>query len=309
MTPCTPTRGGSSPLARGTPNGAGRTLAVLRFIPARAGNTGPPRPRAVLRPVHPRSRGEHVAARSDSGQAAGSSPLARGTHHHARPRPGRSRFIPARAGNTRGRRSAPTRSPVHPRSRGEHRPVRERIVRRRGSSPLARGTPPARSGVPPLRRFIPARAGNTPECPAGRSRRSVHPRSRGEHIDRLTEATLLRGSSPLARGTRRVPRLPPLGRRFIPARAGNTRCRPLPPRAGSVHPRSRGEHAIEGGAAKRVPGSSPLARGTPRRAGRGRDAARFIPARAGNTHTATALCSALCGSSPLARGTQRRDRR
>ena len=137
------------------------------------------------------------------------------------------------------------------------------------------------------------------------------------------EACRRTGSSPLARGT------PPTGihaarrRRFIPARAGNTSRPRRVAIAGSVHPRSRGEHRKPPVLEKHRIGSSPLARGTHGAEGRRAAWSRFIPARAGNTSgewlvkdeaqvhprsrgehppTSGAACSS-CGSSPLARGT------
>ena len=75
-----PDIGGSSPLARGTP-----------------GNASADEQNGA---VHPRSRGEHRPARTWSCRGSGSSPLARGTRWSRPCCGGRSRFIPARAGNT-----------------------------------------------------------------------------------------------------------------------------------------------------------------------------------------------------------------
>ena len=194
---------------------------------------------------------------------------------------------------------------VHPRSRGEHvciPSVRRRSagsspprrgehvcipsVRRRsaGSSPLARGTRRRLIVSGSHTRFIPARAGN-----------------------HAAGAVAARGR-----------------RRFIPARAGNTRVVCATDWAIAVHPRSRGEHEVEGDTQHHGVGSSPLARGT---RGRGRHATpwrRFIPARAGNTDTAQTIPNITAvhprsrgehspaprprrpdvGSSPLARGTR-----
>ena len=76
---CQPSRGGSSPLARGTYelgiNGANFT----RLIPARAGNMLASAGCRLIAPAHPRSRGEHETAAKLLGLPAGSSPLARGT--------------------------------------------------------------------------------------------------------------------------------------------------------------------------------------------------------------------------------------
>ena len=70
---------GSSPLARGTPSARADRRRVMRFIPARAGNTCVGMRSCAFRPVHPRSRGEHGAGYHLYPYDDGSSPLARGT--------------------------------------------------------------------------------------------------------------------------------------------------------------------------------------------------------------------------------------
>ena len=194
---------GSSPLARGTRACIGLIPVRGRLIPARAGNTAVRPGSRTGAAAHPRSRGEHYAAGDDYLGHFGSSPLARGTrtrrfrwcslfYFGSSPlargtRQGTEgirqdhRLIPARAGNTAVRGSAPCLGSAHPRSRGEHTSRAAAPLPVFGSSPLARGThepfPP--SFFPP--RLIPARAGNTQ--PTSRSCRSrpAHPRSRGEH--------------------------------------------------------------------------------------------------------------------------------
>ena len=215
-----------------------------------------------------------------------------------------SRFIPARAGNTRPRKRRAGRTTVHPRSRGEHFYDPARIAGLDGSSPLARGT-------------------------HGRTRSSttwdtVHPRSRGEHPPVPCARMATTGSSPLARGTLRDHPAAASVRRFIPARAGNTTHRHSWSWSEPVHPRSRGEHVLAVLAEPLLGGSSPLARGTLHRVLHCRPQLRFIPARAGNTPSRLALPATAPvhprsrgeharrhafdapdhGSSPLARGTR-----
>ncbi len=74
-------------------------------------------------------------------QAAGSSPLARGTRVMAKYKVECQRFIPTRAGNTGHRHGLGSRGPVHPHSRGEHVSADDVMSTEFGSSPLARGTP------------------------------------------------------------------------------------------------------------------------------------------------------------------------
>ena len=255
--------GGSSPLARGTPDEQLDVVRVMRFIPARAGNTIRCPCGILMRP--------------------GSSPLARGTR-----RPGcgnwpLGRFIPARAGNTGDGANEHLRPPVHPRSRGEHPERTARTATRSGSSPLARGTRRRCRLQQGTFRFIPARAGNTRTPAPSTPRSAVHPRSRGEHGARTGTVRSQCGSSPLARGTPPGPRAGSRPARFIPARAGNTPVPVATAPALPVHPRSRGEHAHDAAHAGSPTGSSPLARGTPGHGGDRPRLRRFIPARAGNT--------------------------
>ena len=192
-----------------------------------------------------------------------------------------------------------------------------------GSSPLARGTRPRCRSGHRITRFIPARAGNTTPPQARDGVSPVHPRSRGEHADRVASQYLRGGSSPLARGTHDAVPKGGNDRRFIPARAGNTSAFRRSGAPAPVHPRSRGEHPAGVRRAGGVTGSSPLARGTHGGEGRADGRGRFIPARAGNTHQTArqrgwptvhprsrgehsmpdSPASAAIGSSPLARGT------
>ena len=174
-----------------------------------------------------------------------------------------SRFIPARAGNTCSTRSASIPWPVHPRPRGEHLISLMRLLIPFGSSPPARGTQPWGGRLLDLLRFIPARAGNTPDRISRYARLPVHPRPRGEHNSVRTLSRNRIGSSPPARGTPTRRRHPLLRDRFIPARAGNTRMMCERFNRPSVHPRPRGEHFRYVLPHLSGSGSSPPARGTP----------------------------------------------
>ena len=115
------------------------------------------------------------------------------------------------------------------------------------------------------------------------SRRTAHPRSRGENRFPWTPGRGCRGSSPLTRGK---PALPvPLGdvTRLIPAHAGKTPIRTSEFTHYSAHPRSRGENTAARQASRPRTGSSPLTRGK-RVTGRPQlRADRLIPAHAGKT--------------------------
>ena len=91
---------GSSPLARGLPEGQAFLGKALGIIPARAGFTWPCAPTSGSCPDHPRSRGVYLRVGSGTGPPPGSSPLARGLRAVHCQRPRRRRIIPARAGFT-----------------------------------------------------------------------------------------------------------------------------------------------------------------------------------------------------------------
>ena len=220
---------------------------------------------SCARTAHPRSRGEHYAAGDDYLGHFGSSPLARGTrtrrfrwcslfYFGSSPlargtRQGTEgirqdhRLIPARAGNTAVRGSAPCLGSAHPRSRGEHTSRAAAPLPVFGSSPLARGTRYGNRARPVPIRLIPARAGNTRTFSSLFLSSSAHPRSRGEHHAYYFRLERRLGSSPLARGTRPGRWYDQLDRRLIPARAGNTWRVRATSRNRPAHPRSRGEHS------------------------------------------------------------------
>ena len=172
---------GLSPLARGTPKGWRRWRPGIRFIPAVAGNTKI-KPRAhSWATVYPRWRGEHASPSARASCCNGLSPLARGTRFLRAAGRVPFRFIPAGAGNTVKKLSA--------------------WLLCHGLSPLARGT--RTPAAPPCStiRFIPAGAGNTALNSESTMTVPVYPRWRGEHISASPSPAMMRGLSPLARGT------------------------------------------------------------------------------------------------------------
>ncbi len=70
--------------------------------------------------VHPHWRGEHFSLHWLEDWQCGSSPLAWGTHAHARPVAVIQRFIPTGVGNTSGVLMIIAELAVHPHWRGEH---------------------------------------------------------------------------------------------------------------------------------------------------------------------------------------------
>ena len=231
---------GSSPLARGLPQGASGVVLGGRIIPARAGFTSNGCPTTPRPGDHPRSRGVYRAPRRSHPGCAGSSPLARGLPGYKGWRVIVMGIIPARAGFTRRRVTLTGDFRDHPRSRGVY--VTHTMFRlpETGSSPLARGL--LLTLIPDLadRRIIPARAGFTPPGHHCRGRRWDHPRSRGVYGPPRPGPRGGPGSSPLARGLRLTRGAAGASEGIIPARAGFTAV-PAQHRAGPAdHPRSRG---------------------------------------------------------------------
>ena len=184
---------GSSPHARGLPDGGHGVGQADRIIPACAGFT-PGRSRCCSRwGDHPRMRGVYGLPKFGGGVLGGSSPHARGlrsSRYRAFPSP---RIIPACAGFTRRQGSCPPRWPDHPRMRGVYcvttwggcwvsgssphaRGLRSPL---RGSSPHARGLRRILISSYVKRRIIPARAGFTVMMTSGGGMSPDHPRTRG----------------------------------------------------------------------------------------------------------------------------------
>ena len=173
-----------------------------------------------------------------------------------------------------------------------------------GSSPLARGTLEHRPHIKAAPGLIPARAGNTSFPNDGAGIPWAHPRSRGEHLKIWSGPPVVRGSSPLARGTHVLVHEGRGRVGLIPARAGNMEEPPPTPPVKWAHPRSRGEHRSHQNRGCRPTGSSPLARGTPFCPVLGEVFPGLIPARAGNTWLLARVLAA-CRAHPRSRGEHR----
>ena len=217
----------------------------------------------------------------------GSSPLARGLPPRT-PRPGSTPgIIPARAGFTEQLVHDGQYRGDHPRSRGVYPPRRVSRIRRPGSSPLARGLQHGRTESGDWAGIIPARAGFTGWVAGRWAPPRDHPRSRGVYDDLVDVRTMTVGSSPLARGLRRIRLTALMGLRIIPARAGFTLL-----------------FCVTGCWG---PGSSPLARGLPDPEALSSGVTRIIPARAGFTAITDAFKGFL-EDHPRSRGVYAMDR-
>ncbi len=189
------------PRSRGEdPREISTQVGVHGLIPARAGRTPVPPSWAIRSGAHPRSRGEDGSRPLGYGRGPGSSPLARGGPSRTARRYYRAGLIPARAGRTSTRRTSPTLTRAHPRSRGEDVGPDPYAWGPSGSSPLARGGLGADGAVVRLPGLIPARAGRTTKASSSDSATGAHPRSRGEDALLSQLLTARGGSSPLARG-------------------------------------------------------------------------------------------------------------
>ena len=152
---------GSSPLARGPLIPRAQVQTNPGLIPARAGTTHPACRRSNARRAHPRSRGDHASSVLKLNGHSGSSPLARGPQRRMGICKHGRGLIPARAGTTYRKSVQSATMWAHPRSRGDHGPVKNIAGGGAGSSPLARGPHSQQNHHNPPGGLIPARAGTT----------------------------------------------------------------------------------------------------------------------------------------------------
>ena len=152
-----------------------------------------------------------------------------------------------------------------------------------GSSPHARGTQLRIHCVSAACRFIPAYAGNAARRARTERGRTVHPRIRGERIQRTSSGFTSIGSSPHTRGTLDHHGITDRCARFIPAYAGNAGGGGGYSGVLQVHPRIRGERFRARWKNSSCCGSSPHTRGTLDLGTVRNFRNRFIPAYAGNT--------------------------
>ena len=182
-----------------------------------------------------------------------------------------TRIIPAYAGSTRAPCAAPSRTPDHPRIRGEHISCSRFVPAIMGSSPHTRGARVGRNGGRPKNGIIPAYAGSTRGSKRGEAEEWDHPRIRGEHLLTCRLILELAGSSPHTRGARRRRANPTSGMRD--------------------HPRIRGEHRLAELREGPRGGSSPHTRGARMDELINGLTGRIIPAYAGSTVDRRHCCS------------------
>ena len=130
---------GSPPLARGVRTTINLCSIERRITPACAGSTC--RTHEGLEAVedHPRLRGEYYYHSHTESLLEGSPPLARGVRVEHMRDLRQLRITPACAGSTDFKTLGAKKYWDHPRLRGEYCKRMHRLLRRRGSPPLARG--------------------------------------------------------------------------------------------------------------------------------------------------------------------------
>ena len=217
------------------------------------------------------------------------------------------RFTPAHAGTTALAGFGGGLNSVHPRARGDNRPIWRVDQRQRGSPPRTRGQHQAVIVEAADKRFTPAHAGTTRKSARSCLRRS--------------------GSPPRTRGQpHRAPQAHSVSR-FTPAHAGTTlddRAAGMP---AEVHPRARGDNGRWWTPDRAVLGSPPRTRGqlppivavdgiirfTPAHAGttsavfRRQPALTVHPRARGDNAAVLVVLAVLVGSPPRTRGQQRGD--
>ncbi len=189
--------------------------------------------------------------------------------------------IPARAGEPNRTPALVSQDPVYPRACGGTRHLVSPHVLAGGLSPRVRGNPLGQSTSSVHHRSIPARAGEPVQDNLEIAERRVYPRACGG-THRPSPATVrMEGLSPRVRGNRFCRPLGYIGRRSIPARAGEPRRRSGNSPTSQVYPRACGGTIAPSGPGTSDPGLSPRVRGN--QGGPSATAAmrRSIPARAG----------------------------
>ena len=234
---------GSSPRWRGRPHQGARAGRLLRLIPALAGTTADPIPRASASPALPRAGGDDRALESTRRVVRGSFPRWRGRPCSPSSRRRPRGLIPALAGTTPTRICPTGPGQAHPRAGGDDifggtlaeriggssprwrgRPERVAAweLRDAGSSPRWRGRPPTPWHSPSAEGLIPALAGTTVTSGKTTWSRLAHPRAGGDDLEGSVGGLRHEGSSPRWRGRQRLRDQvePPPG--LIPALAGTT---------------------------------------------------------------------------------------
>ena len=191
---------GLSPRVRGNPYKARHAVAILRSIPASAGEPRGASPRLSGIAVYPRECGGTGPRIVQQAPQRGLSPRVRGNLCGPGPIGGRTGSIPASAGEptVTDRTQAPIR--VYPRECGGTTLKRSSLVARTGLSPRVRGNLPSLTGRKHLSGSIPAECGGTTLKRSSLvARTGLSPRVRGNRLS-TTLTSILKRSIPASAG-------------------------------------------------------------------------------------------------------------
>ena len=191
---------GLSPRTRGNPLEHYPMLTHHGSIPANAGEPIPERGSPMVKGVYPRERGGTFRRARGRGQWRGLSPRTRGNPGQATGPAGRSRSIPANAGEPPARRCLKCSSTVYPRERGGTPMPSSNCWKMAGLSPRTRGNLIWRKVGQPISGSIPANAGEPRPLGQGQPASGVYPRERGGTASSNCSAETMRGLSPRTRG-------------------------------------------------------------------------------------------------------------
>ena len=150
--------------------------------------------------VHPRLRGEYQVKECWQNKEESSPQHTRGIRERMAAVNEAFRFTPAYAGNTQNHQLCGLPYQVHPRIRGEYQYLDAFGITSPGSPPLSRGIQVLSHLAILSHRFTPAFAGNTSLEQDSRLEPKVHPRLRGEKIERKLLHLRVAATHPRLRG-------------------------------------------------------------------------------------------------------------
>ena len=232
---------GLSPRVRGNPAPVVGWNAVVRSIPARAGEPPGPGPTLSPSPVYPRACGGTQPGHHPAPDKHGLSPRVRGNQVRMVLEALGVRSIPARAGEPRLMDLQAMNQRVYPRACGGTFQGRQVTQMRIGLSPRVRGNPPSIMTYSGSYGSIPARAGEPFPAGDGYPPTPVYPRACGGTHPCGCGVWRRSGLSPRVRGNPDQTRVGGGQCRSIPARAGEPgiiACQPYAPEG--LSPRVRG---------------------------------------------------------------------
>jgi len=214
---------------------------IARFTPTRVGTSCALRSRDLFSTVHPHTRGDIYLRVHGPTILYGSPPHAWGHPSSLGIMRSSSRFTPTRVGTSRRRRWIQVPTTVHPHTRGDIIKHKGQISGIPGSPPHAWGHRCADCHRNPRIRFTPTRVGTSAEQRHWGCSHWVHPHTRGDIQDDITQPGRKLGSPPHAWGHRNPEPYHAAGIRFTPTRVGtsNSFASALEPL--SVHPHTRGD--------------------------------------------------------------------